>query len=313
MKKSIVMYLLAATIAMSFSSICLAQDSVSPGAKALGLKMWEEAKSSLQRLGVADAESFKGKYMKSLDRVLKRVDALSLEKKNALLKADKPLQAIFKLNINNGLKGKQKIFPPPIARYTKLFAHPNLSAEEATKQIKAIVGSWNNEWKKNKETRNWLIDANGRVVANGTKRGKAKEQTEFTLNLKQKNRVSVKKDGSEQKYVFFQHGGKFYISSNLVYDVFPFTDRNKFIAKNKRDYVVYNNGKCSVITMSGAVAPAQGVYVEGGEVDIFKVSYQFDGEVNHWGKPKTNALKFYVLGNNMVSADLFETGMFTKK
>lgn len=313
MKKLFMMYLLVISIVMGFSSISLAQDEVSADAKALGSKMWEETKSSLLLLGVADSDSFKDKYIKSLDRVLKRVDALPQEKKNAILKADKPLQAIFKLNINKDLKGSQRIFPPSIESYTKLFDHPNLSTEEAANLIKSITGTWNNEWKSAKETRNWVVDANGKVVANGTRRGKAEEQTELTLNFRQKNRVSVKKGSSSQTYVFFQHGGKFYVSSNILYDAFPFSDRNKFVAKNKRDFVVYDNGKCSVITESGALAPAQCAYEKDEGADVFKVSYKFDGEVNHLDKPKSNEFKFYVLGDHMASEALVESGTFTKK
>jgi len=313
MKKLVVMSLLVISVVMGFSSHSLAQDEVSADAKALGVKMWEEAKASLVFLGVADPDSFKDKYIKSLDRVLKRVDALPQEKKDALLKADKPLVAIFKLNINKDLKGSQRIFPPKIESYAKLFDHPNLSPEEAAKLIKSITGTWNNEWKSAKETRKWVIDATGKVVSNGTRRGKPEEQKDLLLNFKQKNRVSVKKGSSGQTYVFFQHGGKFYISSNLMYDVFPFSDRNKFVAKNERDFVVYDNGKCSVVTESGALVSAQCAYEKVEGADVFKVSYKFDGQVNHLDKPKTNEFMFYVLGDNMASEALVESGMFTKK
>ena len=76
--------------------------------------------------------------------------------------------------------------------------------------------------------------------------------------------------------MFLFHNGNFYLSSNLLYDVFPVNDRNTFVVKYKRDFVLYNMGECRVINEKGAIATAEGNFAD----NIFQGSYQFQGEVD---------------------------------
>lgn len=184
-----------------------------------------------------------------------------------------------------------------------------MSAQESAAILKKIAGTWNSEWNNGRETRNWVIDTEGNVVENGKSWGKAREQAEWVLTFKKQYRVSVEKNGTRQEHVFLFHDGKFYVSLNLLYDVYPVVDQNKFIVKHKRDYVLYDNGECMVINEKGAIASAQGAFEE----NVFQGSYQYNGEVDGLGRPKVNEFKYYVLGDNLAQKDLIETGMFVKR
>lgn len=289
-----------------------AEDGPSAEAQKLVESMWAEAKSSLELLQVPDVASLKEKYIKSAKNVMKRFDALPADKKEALSKAPKPLAAIKSLQINKGLKGSQKIFPPSITNYLPNKPLAALSPEQVAEIQKFLTGTWNRNWVSAKETYKWQISPDGKVVQNSTRRGKAEEPKNLILSFEKENQMKVKKGNSSQTYVFLRYGKNFYTSSNTLYNFHKISDKNKFTVKHERDVVIYDNGKCTVVSEKGLVAQAKAAFetVEGKET--FKFSYQFEGDVNHLGKPKIHEKKMYVMGDFLVHEALVESGTWTR-
>lgn len=275
-------------------------------------KTWQATKSVLVELGRTDADSLKARYMERGKQFATLCVTLSKAKRDCVEKADNAANAMFSCKVNAGRK--KKLWAVSMGREVKLFEPKPLSPAEAKQRLASVVGTWTSTWKSLGLTTRWIIGPDGKGTMKRTRRGKTEKPQPVAVAFKQTGRIHITKGSTTQPYVYFR-GNKntFYVSSNLIYGAYPIPNRNKFIVPAGWDFVIYNRGKCKVVSGRGAVAKATCRFGRDKGKPVFKVEYQYPGKLGFTGKPVVSKRTYHVVGKHLLHESLVSIGTYRRK
>lgn len=268
-------------------------------------KMWTCVRPALERLNVPNLDKVKTSYAGSAAEFLKRLAALPKEKREALESSENPVAGIEILKVNEGLESDSQLWPPYIRDYVTAFAPLKLKEGAGEELLNRLQGSWKSEWKAARSTTTWNVGADGSVECEHHRSDKAEKET-LKISFSHEYRMTVLRGSTRQDHTFFLHGDTFYLSGNLLYDVHPLPDRSAFAFKSEREYVLVENGSCTVIGETGLSTKGELTFSKKGDDELCTLKFQLPG--SKWPGNRT----YFVVGNHLVHQSLATVGTFRR-